>query len=104
MTSKEALDCLHRLSLISANASILVLKKPNPKSKEEKYRRQLRDVVEKELEALQIIIKRKIDITDIMVTTDNYELYKACCKGKSYVDEYICTKKEFKLLCEVLAK
>lgn len=57
---------------------------------------------EKDLEALEIIKKKLIDVQDIIYTTDDYELYKAYCEGKEYADEYICNEEEFKLLKERL--
>lgn len=61
-----------------------------------------RQIIEKDLIALDIIKKRQIDVKDITDTTDDYELYQAYCEGKGYADEYICTEDEFKLLREVL--
>lgn len=56
----------------------------------------------KDLEALDIIKKREINVQDITDTVNDYDLYVAYCEGKGYAKDYICTKKEFKLLREVL--
>ncbi len=63
---------------------------------------ELVDKVIEDLEALEIIRKRQIDVQDIIDTADDYDLYVAYCKGKGYADEYICNEKEFKSLREVL--
>jgi len=57
---------------------------------------------EKELEVLEIIMKRQMDVKDIIDTTDYYELYQAYCIGKGYADEYICNKEEFNKFNKVI--
>lgn len=58
----------------------------------------------KKEQACEIIVKRRLDILDIIDTTDDYELYVSYCKGKEYADELICSKDEFNLLKEVFGK
>lgn len=58
--------------------------------------------IKKKIKALEIIKNKEINIKDITETTDDYDLYVAYCEGKGYAKEYICDKKEFNLLKEVL--
>lgn len=60
-----------------------------------------------DLEVLEIIKKRKIDVEDIINATNYFELYRAYCRGEVFANEYMCSAKafkEFKLLSEWLEK
>jgi hypothetical protein len=98
MESKQALDYLHRLSLIPIKS----------KSKEELFRRKLRNIVEKDLDrlekldkAIEIIKEKLIDI-ELLIKSKTIDEYNEFGEYNEFIDYWNkLEKEEYELLKEV---
>lgn len=101
MTSKEALEKLdNTLCLNSPVINFNIDDEDFIDCKDVDEMIECLETIERDLDVLEIIKNKRVDIQRIIDAKGDYKLYNAFCVG--YADKYICNEEEFNKIKERL--